>query len=138
MGTAEAIAISTMKMCIRDSRERDPERHHVEVRERHVFRAGLDGQEEIAERGERGSGEHEEDHDGAVHGHQLQVVLRRHHVTRRARLGEQVQPGNGPTAESEVDAHEPGEKHSDQGRDQGQRVILLADHFVVDAEDRCV
>jgi hypothetical protein len=33
--------------------EGDPERHHVEVRKRHVFGAGLDGQEEIAERGER-------------------------------------------------------------------------------------
>ena len=105
------------------------------MREGHVFGARLDGQKEIAECGERGGGEHKEDHDRAVHGHQLQVILRRHHVARRAGLGEQVQPGNRETAESQMDAHEPGKDHSDQGGDQGQRVILLADDFVVEAED---
>src|ERR1039458_352695 len=60
--------------------------------ERHVFCAGLDGQEEIAECGERGGGEHEEDHDGAVHGHQLQVILRRHQSIREAKKWFSVRP----------------------------------------------
>jgi hypothetical protein len=38
-----------------ESRERDPERHHVEAREGHVFGAHLDGQKEIAE-GRKGRG----------------------------------------------------------------------------------
>jgi hypothetical protein len=46
-----------------------------------------------------------------------------------------VQTGYGVTAESEVDAHEPGKQHPDQSSDQRQRVILFADDFVVEAED---
>jgi hypothetical protein len=34
-----------------------------------------------------------------------------------------------------MDAHDPGKHHADQGGDQGQRVILLADDFVVEAEN---
>ena len=34
-----------------------------------------------------------------------------------------------------MDAHDPGKEHPEQGGDQGQRVILFADDFVVDAED---
>ena len=74
--------------------ERDPERHHVEMGEGHVFRAGLDGQKEITEGGEGRGGEHKKDHDGAVHGHQLQVILRRHQIAGCAGLGEQMQAGN--------------------------------------------
>jgi hypothetical protein len=33
-----------------------------------------------------------------------------------------------------VKAHEPGKDHSNDGGNQGQRVILLADNFVVKAE----
>src|SRR6267154_2080130 len=90
---------------------------------------------EIAECGERGGSEHKEDHDSPVHGHQLQVVLRRHHVARRAVLGKQVQAGNRETAESKMEAHEPGKEHSDQGGEQCQRVILLADDFMIKTED---
>jgi hypothetical protein len=34
-----------------------------------------------------------------------------------------------------VNAHQPGKNHSSKGSDQGQRVILLADHLVVETED---
>ena len=112
--------------------ERNPERHHVEVGERHILRAHLDGQKEITECRERGRGEHKKDHDRAVHGHQLQIILRRHYVTRSAVLRKQVQTGNGEIGESQMEAHEPGEKHSDENRDQCQRIILFADDFVVE------
>ena len=119
----------------RKADERDPERHHVEVGKGHVFRAHLDGQKVIAEGGKGRSGENEEDHDGGMHGHQLQVVLRRHHIPGRAILGKQMQPRNRSVRPSQVDAHQPGKQHADQDRDQGQRVILLADDFVVQAEN---
>ncbi len=51
----------------------DPERHHVEAGEGHVLGADLNRQKEIAESREGRGGQHKEDHDGAVHGHQLQV-----------------------------------------------------------------
>ena len=35
----------------------------------------------------------------------------------------------------QVDAHQPGKNHANQHRHQGQAVILLADDFVVQAED---
>jgi hypothetical protein len=34
-----------------------------------------------------------------------------------------------------MDSHEPGQNHPHDDRDQGQRVILLADHFVIETED---
>ncbi len=115
--------------------ERDPERHHVEMRERHVLRAHLNGQKVIAEGREWRRGEHEKHHDRAVHGHQLQVVLRRHHAAGRAVLGEHLQAGNRGIGPAKVDAHEPGKHHAGKRRDQGQSVILLADHLVVQAEN---
>ena len=117
------------------SDEGDPERHHVEARERHVFRPNLNGQEEIAEGRERRRGEHEEDHDGSVHGHQLQVVFRRHDIAGSAVLGEKVQTRYGETCPPQMQAHDPGEHHADEDRHQGQRVILFADYFVVEAEN---
>jgi hypothetical protein len=68
--------------------EGHPERQHVEARKRHVLGAHLDGQEIIAETRQRRGGQHEEDHDGPMHGHQLQVVLWSEDTTRRAVLGE--------------------------------------------------
>ena len=118
-----------------EGHERDPERHHVEMREWHVFRAGLNGQEEVSECCERGGGEHEEDHDRAMHGHELQVVLGRHDVAGRAAAGEKVKAWNRETAPAEVETHEPGQEHSHYGGDQGQGVVLLSDDFVVKAED---
>ena len=75
--------------------EGGPERHHVQHRERHVLGADLDGQEVVAETALRHGGQHEEHHDGAVHGHQRKVQLGRHHAARRGRgpeLGEPTAP----------------------------------------------
>ena len=58
--------------------ERGPERKHVQHGESHVRRADLNRQEVVAEAGLRRRGQHHEDHDGAVHGHERQVLLRRH------------------------------------------------------------
>ena len=115
--------------------ERNPERHHVEVRKGHVFRASLNGQEEVAEGRKGRSSEHKEDHDGSVHGHQLQVIFGRHHVAGSACAREQMQARNREISPAEVNTHEPGKEHSHDRGDQSQRVILLADHFVVNAED---
>ena len=115
--------------------KRNPERHHVEMRKGHVFRSRLNRQEEVAKRRERGRGEDKKDHDRAVHGHQLQVVLGGHHVSRRTGAGKQVEARDGEIAPAQVDTHEPGKEHPHHGGDQSQRVILLADDFVVQAED---
>ncbi len=56
-----------------------------------------------------------EDHDGSVHGHQLQVILGRHYITGRAGTGEQVQAGNCEVGKSQVDTHEPGKEHANDG-----------------------
>jgi hypothetical protein len=34
-----------------------------------------------------------------------------------------------------MDAHEPGQNHADEHRYQRERVILFADHFVIEAKD---
>ena len=50
--------------------ERGPERHHVEPRKRHVFRADLNRQKIIAKASKRGVGQDEEHHERSVHGQQ--------------------------------------------------------------------
>ena len=71
-----------------EGNERDPEREHVEHGEGHVARAHLDGQKVVAEARQRRGGQHEEDHDGAVHGHHRQIELRSHRTSGEAE-GEQ-------------------------------------------------
>ena len=67
------------------SEERGPERHHVQHRKRHVFGADLDRQEIVAEAALRHRGQHEEHHDGAVHGHEREIQFGRHHAAGRGR-----------------------------------------------------
>src|SRR5882762_1532152 len=105
------------------------------MRKGHVLSAHLDGQKEIAERGKGRRGEHKEDHDRPMHGHQLQVILGRHHVAGRAIGGKEVQPRNGEVRPSQVNAHQPREHHAGEDSDQSQPVILLADHLVIETED---
>ena len=88
---------------------------------RHVLRAHLDGQEIVAKGGEGRCGEHKEDHDGAMHGHQLQIVLGSHYVAGRAILRKQLQSGNRGIGPAQVDAHQPGKKHSNQSREPGPK-----------------
>jgi hypothetical protein len=116
-------------------RERDPERHHVETGEGHILSAHLDRQEVIAEGSEWRRGQNKKDHDGAVHGHELQVIFRRHDVAGRTVLGKEMQPGNGQIGPAQMQAHDPGEHHPHEYRHQSESVVLLADHLVVEAEN---
>src|SRR5712691_9438843 len=108
-----------------EAQECCPERKHVQHRESHVRRADLNGQEVIAEPALRGRGEHEENHDGAVHRYQAEVSL-------RLDLAHQRQRHHGP---DHVDAHQQREEHSDKYCRQRQEVILQADDFVVQTEN---
>ena len=70
-----------------------------------------------------------------MHGHQLQVKLWRDHTTRSTRLRKQLQAGDRGVGPCKVDPHEPGKQHSGKSGDQGQCVILLADHLMIQTED---
>ena len=105
--------------------ERGPERKHVQDRERHVLRADLDRQEVIAESALRRRGQHEEHHDGAVHGQQAEVGF-------RLDLAEQRQIRRRP---DHVDAHQQRQEHADKHRRERQKVILQPDDFVIQAEN---
>ena len=118
-----------------ESDEGHPERHHVEVREGHVLSANLDRQEVISECGKGCGGEDEEDHDRAMHGHQLQVVFRCHDAARGAIFGQQLQTGNGSARPPKMDSHEPGKHHANHDGEEGQTVILFSDDLVIEAED---
>jgi hypothetical protein len=69
-----------------------------------------------------------------MHGHQLQVILRSQHAARRSIGGQHLESWNRRISPSQVDAHDPGEQHPDKSGGEGQRVILLADHLMVQAE----
>ncbi len=61
-----------------------------------------------------------------MHGHQGQVLLRGHQPA----LEEKPVRG-GP---GQMQAHQEGQDHADEHREQRQAKILDADHFVIDAE----
>jgi hypothetical protein len=46
-----------------------------------------------------------------------------------------MESGNRSIRPSQVDAHYPGKHHADKSGGQCQRVILLADHLMVQAKD---
>ena len=93
------------------------------------------GKEIVAEAGEGSGGQDKEDHDGAVHGHQLQVILGREYAARSSGLGQELESGNGIVRPCQVNPHDPGQYQPDVNRHQREGVILLADHFVIEAED---
>ena len=70
-----------------------------------------------------------------MHGEQGEVILRRHDATGGADLGEQSEARDRPIRPDQVNAHQPGEDHADEHSDEGKRVVLLSDHFVVETED---
>src|ERR1017187_5248034 len=83
----------------------------------------------------RNVGQHEEHHDGAVHGHQRQVQLGRHHAARRRRGPEVREPGHFGLRVDHVEAHQQRQRHPQQYREQPEKVILNSDHFVIQAEN---
>ena len=102
-----------------------PERQHVQDGKRHVGRADLNRQKVISETALRRGGEHEEHHDGAVHGEQTEIGFRLDLADERQLRGRPDQ----------VDAHQQGQKHAGEHRDQRQKVVLKADYLVVQAEN---
>ena len=70
-----------------------------------------------------------------MHGHQLQIVLRRHYAAGRACLRKQAETGDRRIGPDQVNPHEPGKNHPNQDRQQSQPVILLTNHLVVETED---
>ncbi len=102
-----------------------PERKHVQDWKRHVRRADLNGQKVIAESALRRRGQHEEHHDGAVHGQQAEIGF-------RLDLAEQRQIRRRP---DHVNAHQQRQEHADKHRGQRQKVILKPDDLVIETED---
>ncbi len=102
-----------------------PEGEHVQHRESHIRRADLNGQEVIAESTLWRRGEHEENHDGSVHGHQSEISLGLDVSQKRQNCG----------GRNQMDAHQQREEHADKHRGQREEVILKADDFVVQTED---
>ena len=108
-----------------EANERRPERKHVQDGERHVGRSNLNRQEVITESALRRGRQHEEHHDGAVHGQQGEICL-------RLDLADHWQYRRRP---DHVDAHQKRQKHPDKHRRERQEEILNADDFVIEAEN---
>ena len=70
-----------------------------------------------------------------MHGHQRKVVLRRDHTIGGTRTGKPLQPGNVQIRPGQMQAHQPGERHSNEDGYQSQPEILLPDHLVVNTEN---
>src|SRR6266513_379318 len=70
-----------------------------------------------------------------MHGHQLQVELRRHQVASRSGFREQMKAGNFQSCKPKVKPHQPGKHHAGNCRHQRQAVVLLSDDLMVQAEN---
>ena len=116
--------------------ERHPERHHVEAREGHVFRADLNRKDEISESGKGRRREHEEHHDRAVHRHQRQVVLGRDDAARRFVSNRADDPGR-PACRQKSRWYRISQERIipvvSATRERSE--VLPADHLVIETED---
>ncbi len=101
---------------------------------RHVFRANLDRKEIVAEAGEWRVGEDKKHHERAVHGEKRKIVFGSDNAARRARFCDKLKPGNFRVRPNQVKPHQPGQHHSHKDGCQGERIVLFADHFVIEAE----
>jgi len=70
-----------------------------------------------------------------MHRQQRKIILRSHHTAGSSIFGDQLQAGNGGVGPDQVEAHQPGQNHSEKHRNQSETVILLADDLVVDTKD---
>ena len=70
-----------------------------------------------------------------MHGHQGEIIFWGHYALGRADGREFIEHWNWPGRPAEVETHEPGKNHADENGKQRQRVVLLADHFVIEAKD---
>ena len=83
------------------------------------------GKKVVAESALRRRGQHEEHHDGAVHGQQAEISF-------RLDFADQRQHRRRP---DHVNAHQQRQEHADKHRRQRQKVILDPDDLVIEAED---
>ena len=108
---------------------------HVDARKRHILRADLYGQKVIAKSCEGSGRQDKEDHDGTMHGHQLQVVLRGEDTAGGPGFRQKADSWNGIIRPCQVNSHDPGQYQPDVNRHQRECVVLFADHLVIKAED---
>ena len=108
-----------------ESHKRRPERKHVQDRKRHIRRADLNGQKVISESSLRRRGQHEEHHDGAVHGEQAEIGFRLDLAHQRQHRGRPDQ----------MNAHQQRQEHPHKHCRERQKEILNADNFVIEAEN---
>ncbi len=113
----------------------EPERPHVEPRERHVRRADLERDQVVAEHAHQERHDGEEHHEGAVHGDQRVVELREQDAARRHRLGKQPAAGHRGSGEPELPADHDGRQAAHREEDQAHQQELDADDLVVGRKD---
>ncbi len=89
----------------------------------------------IAERGEGGVGEHEEHHQRAMHREQREIIFRRDDAARSAGFRKQFEAGNSRRRPDKVETHQPGKHHAHANGQETKGVVLLSDHFVIEAKD---
>ena len=116
------------------AQEGDPEGQHVQHRKGHVVGPDLDWQEVIAESALRSRGQHEEHHDGAVHGKHGQIELGRHQSALEPHGKNRLQPGPGLAGPGQPQPHQHGKPQTGENRDQRQEVILDPNDLMVCAE----
>ena len=102
-------------------RQIDPVADHVDIREHHVPGAAHQRDQVVAEAAEEQRRQQVDDHDHAVHGHELQVVG-------RIDQGEGVRP-------AELQAHEDGQRQGHQADAYGGDAVLDGDDLGVLAPD---
>ena len=103
----------------------EPERDGVHRWQRHAASADLFGQNEVREAAQRRGGEHEEDHQRAVHGDEGEIVF-------GLDLAEEGKREVGP---DEVDSHDEREDGSGGDGDEREQEILDSDDAVVGGEE---
>ena len=122
--------------------EKTLEADHVDAREGHVRRADLQRHDVVAEGREGERHNREEDHDGAVHGAERVVEVRRHdaagnhHLALFAQnpLQENTDQGNGLAGIGDLPAHRRHQQEAEEQEEQRGDAILNPDDLVVGRE----
>ncbi len=114
-------------------RERRPERQHVEERKGHVARADHERDAEVAEGAGQDRHDHEEDHDGGVHGERHVVGGR---LEDPARLPEDAaHPGDRRLRPGQLPADDEGQEPAQDHHEEPEEQELARDHLVIGRED---
>ena len=103
----------------------DPEGDGVESREGHAAGADLLGEDEAGESDLRRDGEHEEDHQRAVHGDEGQIIFRL----------EKAEEGKWRVGPDAMDAHDEREQSADGDGGEGKQEIEDSEGAVLSGEE---